>query len=138
MWNIVRSFVITALVSIGTAFALSSILGFWQTAVGVTVIQYLVFFIRSSIDQRRGVIQSLQADIDSIISRTEIEVECPCGKSKSVVNIFMDDEPLITCETCNNTYRVVANVTTQLITEPTNLNKLFTQLAKLSEEPQPE
>lgn len=128
MLPLLRSLLITLLISSGIAFSLSNVFGLWETFTLVTALQYLITFIVKSYEERAGQVTQLTQTLDELLSRQEVNVECPCGKSEIPVTIFVDEETIVKCDVCNNKFRVVTEISTRLITEPVVLESMFNQL----------
>lgn len=128
MLPLLRSLLITLLISFGLAFSLRNVFGLWETFTLVTALQYIVTFIVKSYEERAGQVAQLTQTLDELLSRQEVTVECPCGKSEIPVTIFVDEETIVKCDVCNNKFRVVTEISTRLITEPVVLESMFDQL----------
>jgi hypothetical protein len=130
MFVIVKSLVITLSVSLGFAFSLKQFFGFWESFVFVAIAQLLVsFFIKNKTIQRdSNIINELSNNIDTLLEKQQVVVQCPCGKNNIPVVIFLDEETVIECDVCKNTFRVIADIQTQLITEPVNMENIYNKL----------
>ena len=128
MLPLLRSLLITLLISSGIAFSLRNVFGLWETFTLVTALQYLITFIVKSYEERAGQVTQLTQTLDELLSRQEVNVECPCGKSEIPVTIFVDEETIVKCDVCNNKFRVVTEISTRLITGPVVLESMFNQL----------
>jgi hypothetical protein len=128
MLPLLRSFLITILISLGTAFSLRNVFGLWETFTLVTALQYIVSFIVKTYEERAGQVAQLTQTLDEILSRQEINVECPCGKNEIPVTIFIDEETIVKCDACKNKFKVVTEISTRLITEPLVLESMFNTL----------
>ena len=128
MLLLLRSLLITLLISFGIAFSLRNVFGLWETFTLVTTLQYLISFLIKSYEERAGQVTQLTQTLDELLSRQEVNVECPCGKSEIPVTIFVDEETIVKCDVCNNKFRVVTEISTRLITEPVVLESMFNQL----------
>jgi hypothetical protein len=104
------------------------VFGLWETFTLVTALQYIITFIVKSYEERAGQVTQLTQTLDELLSRQEVTVECPCGKSEIPVTIFVDEETIVKCDVCNNKFRVVTVISTRLITEPVVLESMFDQL----------
>ena len=126
--NIIKSIVITLLISLGLAFTFQNILGFYETFTLVTILQYLISIAISTYEERAGKIAVLTETLDEIISRQEVIVDCPCGKGKTAVTVFNDEDTIVQCNVCNNKFRVITEISTRLLTEPLELEKMYDKL----------
>jgi hypothetical protein len=128
MLPLLRSFLITILISLGTAFSLRNVFGLWETFTLVTALQYIVSFIVKTYEERAGQVAQLTQTLDEILSRQEVTVECPCGKNEIPVTIFIDEETIVKCDACKNKFKVVTEISTRLVTEPLVLESMFNTL----------
>jgi len=128
MLPLLRSLLITLLISLGIAFSLRNVFGLWETFTLVTALQYILSFIIKTYEERAGQVAQLTQTLDEILSRQEVTVECPCGKSEMPVTIFIDEETIVKCDACMNKFRVVTEISTRLITEPLVLENMFNAL----------
>jgi hypothetical protein len=128
MLLLLRSLLITILISLGFAFSLRNVFGLWETFTLVTALQYILSFIIKTYEERAGQVAQLTQTLDEILSRQEVTVECPCGKSEMPVTIFIDEETIVKCDACKNKFRVVTEISTRLITEPLVLENMFNAL----------
>ena len=128
MLPLLRSLLITLLISFGFAFSLRNVFGLWETFTLVTALQYILTYIVKSYEERAGQVTQLTQTLDELLSRQEVTVECPCGKSEIPVTIFVDEETIVKCDVCNNRFRVVTEISTRLITEPVVLESMFDKL----------
>lgn len=128
MLPLLRSLLITLLISLGIAFSLRNVFGLWETFTLVTALQYILSFIIKTYEERAGQVAQLTQTLDEILSRQEVTVECPCGKSEIPVTIFIDEENIVKCDACKNKFRVVTEISTRLITEPLVLENMFNAL----------
>jgi len=128
MLLLLRSLLITLLISLGFAFSLRNVFGLWETFTLVTALQYILSFIVKTYEERSGRVAQLTETLDELLSRQEVIVECPCGKSEVPVTIFVDEETIVKCEVCNNKFRVVTEISTRLLTEPLEIENMFDKL----------
>lgn len=128
MLPLLRSLLITLLISLGIAFSLRNVFGLWETFTLSLALQYIITFIFKSYEERSGIVTQLTQTLDELLSRQEVTVQCPCGKNEMQVTIFVDEETIVKCDDCNNKFRVVTEISTRLITEPLVLESMFNQL----------
>jgi len=128
MLPLLRSLLITLLISLGFAFSLRNVFGLWETFTLVTALQYVLSFIIKTYEERAGQVAQLTGTLDELLSRQEVIVECPCGKSEIPVTIFVDEETIVKCDACKNKFKVVTEISTRLITEPLVLESMFNTL----------
>jgi hypothetical protein len=128
MLPLLRSLLITLLISLGFAFSLRNVFGLWETFTLVTALQYILSFIVKTYEERAGQVAQLTQTLDEILSRQEVIVECPCGKNEIPVTIFIDEETIVKCDACKNKFKVVTEISTRLVTEPLVLESMFNTL----------
>jgi hypothetical protein len=128
MLILLHSLLITFLISLGFAFSLRNVFGLWETFTLVTALQYILSFIFKTYEERSGRVTQLTETLDELLSRQEVIVECPCGKSEVPVTIFIDEETIVQCKVCNNKFRVVTETSTRLLTEPLEIENMFDKL----------
>ena len=128
MLLLLRSLLITLTISLSIAFSLRNVFGLWETFTLTTILQYVVSIIFKSYEERAGRVAQLTETLDELLSRQEITVECPCGKSEVPVTIFIDEETIVKCDICNNKFRVVTEISTRLLTEPLEIENMFDKL----------
>jgi hypothetical protein len=128
---ILKSLLITACISTAAGFALRSILGFTEIFLLATIIQFLIFYYINLFFNKKTLAESLSANvdeltsnIDALVSRQEVQIDCPCGNSTIPVVLFMDEELLINCGKCKNKLKVTPEVSIVLVTEPINLENI--------------
>lgn len=138
MSYILRSIFITVSISLAAGFALKSFLGFWEIFTIATAVQYLLYYYfnifankKTLADKLSQEITNITNDLESIIARQEIQVECPCGNNTIPVVLFMDEELIINCNKCNNKLKITPEITTLLVTEPLNLENIEPVFDKL-------
>lgn len=132
--SIIRSVLITSIIACSVGFALSSIIGFWQGFTAAVIIQFALYNIATTFNINRSRAKTLELEIENILNRSEAEVECPCGKNRQLTYIFIGEEPpILVCPECSNKFRVVTTLSTQLLTEPINLDNLFNKLRESKE-----
>ena len=130
--TILRSLLITILVSIAIGFGLRSVFGFWETAILAFVIQFLISFIVSSlkINKVDTLTAEFESELQQLLDLSEVTISCPCGNYSFTENVFLNLENTYTCEKCNNDFRLEVNVTPTLLTQPISVNQSFADLTK--------
>tara|TARA_R110000824_G_scaffold14684_3_gene62342 strand:+ start:1411 stop:1869 length:459 start_codon:yes stop_codon:yes gene_type:complete len=128
--TILRSLVITILVSAAIGFGLRNVFGFWETAVLAFVCQFLFAFIVSSLKINRvsNLTQEFDDELQQLLNLSEASISCPCGNFSFTENIFLNMENTYTCEKCKNDFRLEINVTPTLLTHPVSINQSFPDL----------
>ena len=129
---IVRSLFITLIISLLFGFALRNVFGFFESTCLAFGIQFVGSFIASSYKINRIQILSseFQAEIDQLVSLSEVTIACPCGNNTFTENIFPNVESTYNCEKCNNEFKIDVNITPTLVTNPVDINKTFADLTK--------
>ena len=130
--TILRSLLITILVSIAIGFGLRNVFGFWETAILAFVIQFLISFIVSSlkINKVDTLTAEFESELQQLLDLSEVTISCPCGNYSFTENVFLNLENTYTCEKCNNDFRLEINVTPTLLTQPVSVNQSFADLTK--------
>mgnify|MGYP003137241182 FL=1 len=130
--TILRSLLITILVSIAIGFGLRNVFGFWETAILAFVIQFLISFIVSSlkINKVDTLTAEFESELQQLLDLSEVTISCPCGNYSFTENVFLNLEDTDTCEKCNNDFRLEVNVTPTLLTQPISVNQSFADLTK--------
>jgi len=131
MTFIFKSLLITLCISITAGFALRTILGFTEIFLLATIIQFLLFYYLNLFFNKQTLAESLSAELtelttnmDTLVSKQEVQIECPCGNNTIPVVLFMDEELVVKCTKCNNKLKIVPEVNVSLITEPINLENI--------------
>jgi|TARA_R110002124_G_scaffold103480_1_gene252563 hypothetical protein len=129
---IVRSLFITLLISLIFGFALRNVFGFFESTCLAFGIQFVGSFIASSykINKIQILSSEFQAEIDQLVSLSEVTIACPCGNNTFTENIFPNVESAYNCEKCNNEFKIDVNITPTLVTNPVDVNKTFADLTK--------
>ena len=130
--TILRSLLITLLVSAAVGFGLRNIFGFWETAILAFVLQFLAAFIVSSLKINRvdNITAEFENELQQLLDLSEVSISCPCGNYSFTENVFMNMESVYTCEKCSNEFRLEINVTPTLLTQPISINQTFADLTK--------
>ena len=115
-----RSIFITFIISVGFAYGLRNIFGFWETLILAFVIQFIVAFVYSSlkINKTEQLTGEFEQEIQQLLELSEVTIACPCGNYKYNTNIFLNLEETYVCENCNNEFRVDISLTPTLLTQP--------------------
>lgn len=133
MLIIFKSLAITALISLGLSFSLKQLIGFWEMFVLSFTLQFITTFLWKTfnIKKTNSLVEELSQDLDEVLTKQEVNVECPCGKNTIPVIVFPNEDLLLKCDKCNNTFRVTTEIKTQLVTEPVNMESVFDKLKEL-------
>ena len=129
---IARSLFLTLLISLIFGFALRNVFGFFESTCLAFGIQFVGSFIASSykINKIQILSSEFQAEIDQLVSLSEVTIACPCGNNTFTENIFPNVESTYNCEKCNNEFKIDVNITPTLVTNPVDVNKTFADLTK--------
>ena len=114
-----RSIIITILVSLGIAFGLRNLLGFWETFALAIVVQFLAAFLYNSskISRVKELTNDFQNELDQLLSLSEAKIACPCGNYTYTTNLFLNIE-----ETFKE-FRIDFSATPTLLTQPVYTQK---------------
>jgi len=134
--TILRSILITCIVSILFGFSLRNVFGFFEATALAFVLQFITAFIVSSfkINKVNSITAEFENELQQLLNLNEATIVCPCNNYTFQENIFINMNNTYTCEKCNNTYRVDVNLVPTLLTETIDVNKTFSDLAKQAEE----
>lgn len=116
----VRSILITAVVSTLFAFGLEQFVGFWNTFSLVTGVQFITFWIINSHQQidREALYSEFETNLDSLLALSRVSVECPCTNHVFTEEVFMNSDNIHRCPKCNNNVKLDAQIRTVLQTDP--------------------
>ena len=131
--TLLRSVVITILVSLGFAFGLKNLLGFWETFSLAIVIQFIVGFIYNSkkINKVQVLTTDFQNELEQLLSLSEAKIPCPCGNYTYTTNLFYNIEETYVCEECGNEFRIEFSATPTLLTQPVYTEQDFNNLKEI-------
>ena len=116
----IRSLLITAVVSTLFAFGLGQFVGFWNTFSLVTGVQFITFWIVNSRQQldKDALYSEFETNIDGLLSLSRVSVECPCTNHVFTEEVFMNSDNIHRCPKCNNNIKLDAQIRAVLQTEP--------------------
>lgn len=128
--TLLRSVVITILVSLGFAFGLKNLIGFWETFSLAIVIQFIVGFIYNSkkINKVQVLTTDFQNELEQLLSLSEAKIPCPCGNYTYTTNLFYNIDETYVCEECGNEFRIEFSATPTLLTQPVYTEQDFNNL----------
>jgi len=134
--TILRSILITSIVSALFGFALRNVFGFWEATALAFVVQFIAAFVVSSfkLNKITNLTAEFEAELQQLLDLNEATIVCPCNNNTFMENIFINMDNSYTCEKCNNTYRVDVNLVPTLLTEPVNIDRTLVDLTKKTEE----
>tara|TARA_R110002051_G_scaffold93821_1_gene163585 strand:- start:1818 stop:2273 length:456 start_codon:yes stop_codon:yes gene_type:complete len=136
--TILRSILITCIVSALFGFALRNVFGFWEAATLAFVLQFIAAFTVSSfkLNKVNNLTMEFEAELQQLLDLNEVIIECPCTNNNFTENIFINMDNSYTCEKCNNTYRIDVNLVPTLLTETMDVNKALIDITKEVKEPE--
>ena len=136
--TILRSILITSIVSALFGFALRNLFGFWEAATLAFVLQFITAFAVSSFKLKKinNLTMEFEAELQQLLDLNEATIECPCTNNTFTENIFINMDNSYTCEKCNNTYRIDVNLVPTLLTETMDVNKALIDITKEVKEPE--
>ena len=116
----VRSLLITAVVSTLFAFGLEQFVGFWNTFSLVTGVQFITFWIINSRQQldKEALYGEFETNLDSLLELSRVSVECPCTNHVFTEEVFTNSDNIHRCPKCNNNIKLDAQVRAILQTDP--------------------
>jgi hypothetical protein len=130
MNSLIKSLIIAIIVSFCAAFALSNVLGFWQTFVGSLMLQYVVSAIWSTYGGSK--IQDIEREytqiIDDILEDITIIVKCPCGKSDLETVSNPNKDIIVECEVCLNKIRIQHIIEPVLVSQEVDIESVYDKL----------
>ena len=121
---------ITILISAGSGFVFKDFIGFWQAFVGAFIIQFVTFYFLSLKGDKE--IEKANTSVEELINLQTMPITCPCGKNTFTAPIFFNTDNQFTCEKCGSVFRVEPSLDVVLLTEPVNIEKVFTKLKEQS------
>ena len=119
---ILKSLVITTLISALIAVGLRNLTGFWEAFCLAWATQAVAYFIYSSwkISREEQLSDAFQSEIEELLDMSMVDVECPCGKNKFETAIFPTIDNIFDCEVCGSKFKSDISITPTLLTEPVN------------------
>ena len=133
---ILKSLLITVILSALIGYGLKNILGFFEAFSIAFALQTITSFIFSSlkITKERAITDTYQAELDDLINMCTTTIECPCGKQRIEDALFVGIENILECELCGSKFKADINITPTLLTEPVDNSKMFDELVKKQKE----
>ena len=130
MFNVIKSLIITLTISIGLAFSFRQAFGFWECFVTITIVQFLIGFIfkNKKIQQEVSLIEELTDNLEALIEKQQVLIECPCGKNTIPAIVFYNEETILECDKCNKKLKIITDIQTQLITDTVNMESIYNKL----------
>jgi hypothetical protein len=119
---------VTLLISAGLGYALSSFIGFWQCFTGITVVQFIIFYIFAEIRTRKEEEKMQNTLAQDILNLQTVPVTCPCGKNVFETPIFFNFDNTFRCDKCGSKFKVELDYNSILLTDPQNYENVFNNL----------
>ena len=96
---ILKSLILTIILSALLALGLRNILGFWEGFCLAFALQTIISFVFSSlkITKEQDIADEYQAEIDELINMCTTTVECPCGKRQREGVVFVGIDNTFDC-----------------------------------------
>lgn len=83
--------------------------------------------------QPQGV-SEIEAAFDELVATQTVPVACPCGKGVFSTPIFLNQDNVFECKSCNSKFKVELTYESILITEPLSLINVFESLKEKEKE----
>jgi len=132
IFKLIKSIVITALVSIITSISLGLFFGNYLACFLIaTLLQFLFFYAVGEILKRKDSKKLLEFSIkqQELMSQQSTTVVCPCDrKIESTIPIRLDRDNTYICAGCNKNINVKAEFKTALNTTPVLINPIDTPI----------
>ena len=129
---LLRSLLITSIISVLIGFALRNVFGFWEALSLAFAAQFVLSFVFSSfkINRVQTLTGEFENELEQFLHLSEISVRCPCGNYTYTDNIFLNLENMYTCEKCKNEFKLVIDVIPTLVTDIVDVNQTGVDIAK--------
>ena len=90
--TILRSVIITGIISILFGFAFRNFLGFLEATSLAFVVQFIISFIFSSlkINRVQNLTAEFEGELQQLFDLSEVTIDCPCGNYSFTENIFLN------------------------------------------------
>lgn len=137
MWQILRSLVITSIISSTvSAVVWTAGIEFWKPFVVMTVFQFVGFWLFNSYNQYNFKLKQTKLDNERIaeFSKQSLEAECAYCKTVNLVPVRFDVENDFSCINCNKPNAVYIGVTVTQKTTPMNVSPLLVNTVNTDEQ----
>jgi hypothetical protein len=116
----VRSLLITAVVSALFAYGLGAWLNFWQGFALATAVQFVVFWFLNNLNvtNKEALYAEFETEMDGVLSLSRVSTTCVCGEYTFDVDVFANTENVFRCPKCNNNIELGMMKTPILQTNP--------------------
>ena len=134
--TILRSVIITGIISILFGFAFRNFLGFLEATSLAFVVQFIISFIFSSlkINRVQNLTAEFEGELQQLFDLSEVTIDCPCGNYSFTENIFLNVDNTYVCEKCNNEFKIDISITPTLLTQPIDTVKTNEAFTNISDE----
>ena len=134
--TILRSVIITGIISILFGFAFRNFLGFIEATSLAFVVQFIISFIFSSlkINRVQNLTAEFEGELQQLFDLSEVTIACPCGNYSFTENIFLNVDNTYVCEKCNNEFKIDISITPTLLTQPIDTVKTSEAFTNISDE----
>jgi len=122
MINILKSFIITILVSTIFAFIIEP---FWKTFIITTLLQFIIFYFFNTLYQGYIVKKAMELNIQLENEKAKSTVTLPCPSCNYIQQVEMSFNKTTTykCDKCNTEIKAEPNVKNYLTTNPIYVEK---------------
>ena len=133
--KIVSEVVIVSVVSLILSYITSDFLVLPKGFLLYTIIQFVaIYFLNSKTKQKQdSQIESIDTVIDEFIDGQSINFDCPCQRNTHRIFITPNDDIILDCLECKNSYKLDVQYTPILITTPLNSDVIYDKLKKEQE-----
>lgn len=133
--QIIISIFITLLVCTGIGVGLQNVFGFINAFVLALIVQIVGFYIfnSKSIETKLYREEQLINERLDILSKNNIEFECPCGKHIFSEIVYLNDSMTYKCPACDNNIKLNIVFTPVVSTTPLDFEKTLEAIKKLDE-----
>ena len=125
--TILRSVIITGIISILFGFAFRNFLGFLEATSLAFVVQFIISFIFSSlkINRVQNLTAEFEGELQQLFDLSEVTIDCPCGNYSFTENIFLN---------VDNEFKIDISITPTLLTQPIDTVKTSEAFTNISDE----
>jgi len=133
--SILKSLLITSIISLFFSFGLRNTVGFWETFAIAVGLQIIFAFLYNSyrISKQQEVSSFFQAEIEEVLSYSDATFVCPCGNHSFNERLFINVDNTFKCEKCKSLVRADIKIDPILLTESISEPKTYEALKTISE-----
>ena len=119
----IRSLIITAVVSALFAYGLSQWADFTKTFALVTGVQIIIFWIINSRFQvdKDAMYREFEENIEGVLNMSRMAVDCPCNQHVFEEEVFVNGDNIHRCPKCKNQIKLDPQVRAVLVTDPADV-----------------